>query len=208
MVTESNTTNVKIEYYRSLDDISIYRFDKCLNGNKKFLVVDYKYGHLDLEDEADDIWEELYNEWSKKTFSVEAMHIYTLACEITHLEAMIQIVPILIKGLFRGLENDVFEAYLFELKEWGFEIDRNKSLEDQLQNIELKLKGRGSKLKRKREDYKDLTKGNKSAKSTSIFNQKIKLERAFGSGTSIDVKKTSVSEWIAYLKELETLNKK
>ncbi|WP_299116942.1 hypothetical protein [uncultured Winogradskyella sp.] len=189
-----------ITLFESLDDISIYRFDKCMHGHLKYMIASYEYGIQKLYPiETKIVWDKLYDKWCVLTGDLESAQVYTLACEIDYLKNLMAFVPVLMMQLIKGCnnENEVIE----ELRSWRFIIDKEKDIISEIERLGHQLRATESKLNMKLDDYEELNK--KDVKPMTLQQQKVRLERALG--VSIRIKKTSATEWLAYCNELQNL---
>lgn len=194
-------TDKNITFFDSLDDISIYRLDKCLQGHLKYLITSYEYGVIkELPEGINDAWDVLYNEWCKLTVSLDSMRMYSLRLEINYLYNMLLFVPTLLNTFIKDGQNKKVKE---ELKAWGYSFNDNHDYLDQLDRMAAQLRATESKYNLKLEEYSDLSKSD--TKALTLQEQKVKLERALG--VSIRLKRTSATEWLAYCKEIETLKK-
>ena len=194
-------TDQQITIIDSLEDLSIWAFDKCLNGELQYLIINHKEG--EIPDEVTKKWHELYNKFCELTKNTSSLKLYLLACELNHLEAKFKFVPVLLKQLLKLESKELFQEYCKELSAWGFPIDQRKPLVDEIEKITNVLQNVRTKYNRKLSEYEELN--NKKVDVLSIYDQKVKLERILK--ISIDVKKANVLEWLAYWKEVESIVK-
>ena len=191
----------KIELYRSLDELSIYRFDKIISGDLRYLSKKDDITYVKISDVYNDVWKDLYNQYAEKTKNNTTVRSYLLIGEINYLSLKLYIVPTLIDVVLSPTTKNQFLHTVNEIRNWGFPIDNDENLAERFKKISESLKNSKTKLKRKKAEYKELTKENENR--LSIIQQKVKLERALG--VSIDVNKTSVIEWLAYWDEMESM---
>ena len=102
------------------------------------------------------------------------------------------------------MSKEMLEKYAVELKKWQYNLDVKKPLKDELPRLIRQLKGSENKIRIKQEEKKDFEDKNEG-KEMSLIEQQIKLEQAL-SRNEIDTRKTSVSKWIAMIKEVKFIN--
>jgi len=187
----------------SLEDLSIYRFDKIINGDLRYLSRSANLGSLSVGQIYEQAWEKLYNEYVKLTKNNTTLRIYLLIGEINYLTLRYKIVPSLIDTVLSATDEKIFEGCIDEIEMWGFLINKDNPLEDELEKVVKALNNSLTKIKRKKAEYDDLTK--KKEVELTIFQQKTKLERILG--ININVKICSVIEWLAYIDEAKLIMK-
>lgn len=186
-----------------LEDLSIYNFDKCLNGEIRYLFEGYKKEDFEITKELNFAWEKLYNQYCSITKNNNAINIYMLACEINYIQNKLKIVPVLLDQALKCFDKQDLRDILKEVSKWGYAIDGNKNLIDEIKKVANVLNNTKTKLLRKENEYKELTKDNEN--SLSLIQQKVKLHNILK--IDIDLKKTNVLEWLAYWKEVEIISK-
>ena len=194
--------------YNSLDDLSIFRFDKISKGDFKWLIKEYDVGgeitDADLPNDTLKVWGKLHIEYCELIKNTEAILIYVLACEINYLEMVQIVVGNLIFQVAKGKPTEIQKEYFNELHNWGFTIDENAAIESEIIRLSNQLRASKSKLDRKRSEYEDAVKDDGSKKIT-LIQQKVRL--AISLKMNIDIYTTSVTEWIAFWNELDQMNK-
>lgn len=197
-----------ITLFNSLDDLSIFRFDKISRGDYKWLIEEYtKKSEITEEDLPKDtlkVWEQLYIEYCELIKNTDAILIYVLTCEINHLEMIQVIVGNLIVQVAKGKPVDVQKEYIDELHAWGFIMQESADFESEIIRLSNQLRASKGKLDRKITEYKEATKTDDN-KKTTLIQQKVSL--AISLKMNIDVHTTSVTEWIAFWNELDEMNK-
>lgn len=190
-----------IELYRSLEELSIYRFDKCISGDLRYLSKEEDVTHIKISDAYNDVWKDLYNQYAEKTKNNITISIYLLIGEINYLKLRIYIVPELINILLNPISKDQFIYAIQEIRNWGYAIDDDEDLTIRLNKILEAVKNSKTKIKRKKEEYKELTKHN--GKPLTIHQQRLKLER--GLGIKINIHKDNVEYWLECWNELDRI---
>jgi hypothetical protein len=186
-----------------LEDLSIYSFDKCLKGNLLYLIDGYNKEPLEASEEINKAWEKLYNDYCGITKNNAAINVYLLACEINSIQNKITIVSILLNQALKHLDKSDLKEIIKEILNWGYVIDSSKDIESEVKKVVDVLNNTRTKLLRKEKEYEELTKG--AEKQISLIEQKVKLHNILK--IDINTKETSVLEWLAYWKEVESISK-
>ena len=186
-----------------LEDLSIYNFDKCLKGNLLYLIDGYNKETLEVSKEIHKAWEKLYNDYCAITKNNAAINVYLLACEINYIQNKITIVSILLNQALKHVDRQDLKEISKEIGKWGYSLDLSKNLEEEAKRVVEVLNNTRTKLKRKENEYEELTKGQE--KQISLIEQKVKLHNILK--IDINTKETSVLEWLAYWKEVESISK-
>lgn len=204
MVFSKYATDIKI--HSSLDIMSIYAFDKVSKGDMRYLIVGFEDDgeEIEMPEGTDIVWGNLYTEYCELMGNSEALMIFVLACEVNYLEMRELAVSTLLAQLTKGKPQEILKEYYEELREWGFKVDESKEYDVILDNIMLQLRASGNKLRRKKSEYKDLTKKDDDYKETTLIQQKVSLH--LNSKINIDLKTTTVTEWMTYWSELDKQN--
>ena len=190
-----------ISLYKSLDDISIYRFDKALNGDLRYLSKKKDVEKIIIDVDFQNVWSDLINEYSIRTKNNTTIRIYLLIGEINYLESRNNVVPSLIQNIILSKDKEITKESIDHINRWGFPINSEKSINEELKKIMIAINNSYTKIKRKTAEYKDLTKDKGS--QLTLIQQKLKLDRHLG--VKIDLKKDTVSYWLACWDELELL---
>lgn len=193
-----------IELYESLEDLSIYRFDKIINGDLRYLAKEDHVAKIKIDDCYKEVWKKLYNEYASKTKNNTTVRIYLLIGEINYLSLRRYIVPSLVDVILSATNVDVFNVAVDEVCSWGFSINKNKPIGEEIEKVLKAINNSGNKIKRKKAELEGLTEGKKN--SLSLIQQKVKLENILK--LSIDIRKTSVIEWLTYWEEVELMTSK
>lgn len=193
-----------IELHKSLEDLSIYRFDKIINGDLRYLANVENVTKVKISQAYNDVWKELYNEYAKKTKNNTTVRIYLLLGEINYLTLRFNIVPQLIDVVLSAVNKEIFELAITEIESWGFRLNKDAPIGKEIEKVIKAINNSQTKIKRKLEEYKELTK--EKEKALSLVQQKVKLERILG--FTIDIKKTNVLEWLSYWDEVKLITSK
>lgn len=186
-----------------LEDLSIYNFDKCLGGNIRYLLNEYDKQDFEITQQLKEVWVKLYNEYCSITKNQNAINTYILACEINYIKNKLIHVPVLLDQTLKCFDKQDLKDVIKEISKWGFTIDGNKDLIIEVEKVANVLNNTKTKLLRKENEYKEITK--KSEKALSIIQQKVKLHNILK--IDVDLKKTNVLEWLAYWEEVEIISK-
>lgn len=186
------------------EDMPIYNFDKVISTNDlRYLVVDWDYrSEIEIPEDAESKWDEIYNEYCLKTQNNKSLTYYALISEVSYLETRYNILIILIKALREGNK----ELFGKEINSWGFKFNIKGNVLEQLPLLSNQLRAAKQKIDVR---LTSLNAMKSDEVSTSLIKQCIKLKRV--TGLDIDTKKTSVDEWIAIheeAKEIIELQKK
>jgi predicted ribosome quality control (RQC) complex YloA/Tae2 family protein len=193
-----------IELYSSLEEISIYRFDKIINGDLRYLANVENVTNVKISEAYKESWKKLYNEYASKTKNNTIVRVYLLLGEINYLSLRLKVVPMLIDIMISSTDIDIFNMAVEEINKWGFFINKEKPMRDEINKITKALNNSITKIKRKKSEYKELTK--EKQESLSLIQQKIKLEVILG--IKIDVKRESVLDWLSYWDEVKIITER
>lgn len=179
-----------MDLFLGIGDMPIYNFDKVLQtNNMAYLIVGWnERNEIEVPKEANERWSDIYNAYCEKTANNEALTYYSLNCEIGYLEMRYLAICSLIDNLCEPYKEEIGKR----LNKWGipFNIKGSISKQTELLKRHLRIAEQNINIKkRKLEQIKD-----NQEESVSIIKQKIRLERI--TGINIDLKKTSVEEWI------------
>lgn len=183
-----------------LEDISIYALDKCFKGDLRYLIRGYEFGDVELPEDINEVWNELYNKWSELTINQDSILSYTLLLEINYLEQSLAICPILLREIIKPKPKKVKTEFYKELSAWGFPVSQKKPLDEEVERVTRMFRARKSKLDLKKSEYEE---EKQESKPMSLIKQKVKMQRALK--FDIDIKKTSAIEWLAYIDELKEM---
>lgn len=189
-----------MDLYLGIGDLPIYNFDKMLQTNNlSYMVLDWNE-RKDIEppEQAQERWDDIYNEYCKRTANNDALSFYSLSCEIGYLEMRYTSIYALVTNLCEGYKEEIGKR----LNMWGVPFNIKGKIEPQLKQMESNLKFAAHIIEKKKTKLKGL-KGDEDEERTSLIQQKIKLERVVG--LKIDLKQTSVEEWIELFKEAKSI---
>lgn len=180
-----------MDLFLGIGDMPIYNFDKVLNtDNMAYLVVGWnERTEIEVPKEAEERWNEIYNEYCKRTANNEALTFYSLSAEIGYLEMRYTCVFSLIASLSEHNKKEFGKR----LNKWKIPFNIDGKIEPQLEHLQRHLRIAEQNIRVKKTKLKSL-KGDEEQESSSILKTKIRLERI--TNIKIDLKQTSVEEWI------------
>ena len=192
------------DIYTDLDILPIYNFDKCINGDLKYLYTSKKG---EISDELTKQWEILYNKYCDLTANSETSRYYRLIGEINWLENRLKYVPIMLNLLLKTPKKDRLKL-LKEVSAWKLPLNANKDLCSEIDRVLTALNNSKTKLKRKVNELEDLKKHNEQIKSVNISlqGQSVKIHKLLG--VKPNIFDDSVTTWLAYWNEIKNLNSK
>jgi len=179
-----------MDLFLGIGDLPIYNFDKILKSNNMaYMVIGWnEREEIEIPKEAQSKWDEVYNEYCKRTANNEALTFYSLTCEVGYLEMRYTAIYSLIQNLCEPYKEEIGRR----LNKWKIPFNIKGSIKKQLPQLETQLRIASQNIKIKKNKLQDL-KSDDNDQST-LLQQKIKLERV--TSLKIDLKQTSVEEWI------------
>lgn len=196
-----------LKYYRNCDELPIYRFYKLLETRDySYLYLDFdEYNKVSIGKNISEVWEKIYEEYLKLVGDNTMLLYYEVVNDLLYLETRYTIASTLLQQISMGkMSEDMLKAYVLELKNWGYRINLENDLQEELKLVIKQLRGSENKIRLKKEEKKQLEKVGSKDKM-SLIEQVVKLEQAL-SRNEIDTKKTVVSKWIALVKEVKVIN--
>lgn len=184
--------------YTDLDDLPIYNFMKCVKGELKYMYEDRR-GKVTRKIRAK--WDKLYNKYCELTYTNETLNYYKLVGEIDYLVNRERIGKVLIGSILKTPLKDCLPL-INELSEWGLSINIKNNLKEEINRCILMLNNSKNTIERKTIEL-ELIK-NKPVEEISLQAQKAKLHRLLS--INVDLKSTSVTEWLAYWEEVKHLS--
>ena len=201
-----NVTTPTLKFSTSCHDISIFSFDKITEtGDLRYMVQDYIEGEFELTQEeqlkAYDLFRDILSEYFFLTNDKKVEKNLRLEEKITSLEFKCNIANKIIDLYNNSKEEDSYEI-LYTIKELGFKLDTNLSIEDQIKNVVFQIKLLNNKININKialSGYKKDSKDKKEDLETSAINLEVALKLSY----QIDTKKTSLHRWICLTKALK-----
>lgn len=193
-------------YYRDCSELSIYLFHRIVRtGELSLLLVDPKAerGPELTDDKLREVWRDIYDEYCKLAEDNKSLMYFMLCDELLYLETRYNVASTLLKQIeIRYDEPEAVDAFITELAQWDFRINRSKPLEEEMDRMYRSLRASTNKIRLKRDELKTY----KSNEEPMTLNEQVlKVELALGKN-SIDPKTTMVDTWIFMLKEIEKRN--
>lgn len=195
---------VKQTYYSDLSELSIYLFHKVLETNDPTHLIKEQGAEPMEESELAELWSNLYSDYCKLCEDNKSLLYFSVASELLYLETRFQVVQLLLNQIVACLGiPEAVELYIIELRQWGYKIDKTKSLSGELSRMYTQLKQSQNKITLKRNEL-DTFKSDEEEPMT-LTQQVVKLEQALGRN-EIDPKKTSVEKWVMLMKEVKEIS--
>lgn len=185
--------------YEDIDEIPVYNFFKCCEGKLKYMYNDRKG---EVCKEVEDSFKLMYDKYCELTVSNKTLKYYRILGEVDYIEKKLNIVPVLVNLLIKTPKERSLEI-VKELKNWGFKVNINLPLKTQLESITQRLNNTKTKLNRKNDELKEFN--NADREVISLPKQVVKLKTIL-KGVTIDINKDSISTWVAYWDEVESIN--
>ena len=179
----------KIKYYRSIEELPIYNYFKCLEGDLRYI---YKCDIDDapiISNESIEAWEVIEDEWSIEMDDYSSREMRMKFFSIIKMQKQLLFLEGCIILLAVKYDNDVVS----ELKRKRYRYNE----EDKIGSLK-QLNGEYLNLKRSiQEKLNELTENSKNSVDKYELISSIERMRS----TQIDLHKTSTALFIAYLKE-------
>lgn len=190
-----------MDLYLGIGDMPIYNFDKVLNtDNMSYLIVGWnERKEITPPKEAQNRWDDIYNKYCELTANNDSLTFYSLNCEVGYLEMRYMSIYTLVNNLCEAYKKEIG----LRLNKWGVPFNVDGKIEPQLKTIETHLKIANQNIELKKRKLKNLKGDEEENEGSSIIQQKIKLERA--TGLKINLKETSVEEWIELFNEAKEI---
>ena len=183
--------------YLGIGDMPIYNFDKLLKTNNlSYMVVGWnEREEIEPPKEAEERWNDIYNEYCERTANNDALNYYTLSSEIGYLEMRYSAIYSLVYNLCEAYKKEIGRL----INKWGVPFNIDGKIEPQMETLQRHLRIAEQNLKLKQRKLNEIKKNQEEGESLSLIQQKIKLERVLK--LSIEIKKTTAEEWIELHKE-------
>lgn len=199
--------SVDIRVYRSCDELPMYNFDKVKTEGFKWLVYGYDgWGEVETPEDIESIWGDILNEYAQLTENNTSLYYFELLADISDLQTRLTIVSALLYGLesrWHTMAPDVKKDYIQELKDWRFYFNP-ASPKDEFDRMHGQIRAVETKIKIKEKELKDFEtaqgKGNEDLNKIKVKIQRIIKMR-------VDLKITSVKEWLAIVEDAISISK-
>lgn len=191
--------NQNIEYYSTLDTISVKRFDDVLKGDYKRLIKSPQNVNR-LPGDIKTVWEALYTEYKERTREKDPLRIYLLQSELRKLRDRYGICMAILRNLRMGRPRKVAEELVEELRHWNIFIDLKKDHDKELDKAEKQLKNSQNRMSRLATELEDLLE--KDDKETMSLN-KLKMKVILSQKIDIDLEIMTMDEWLIMWDEIK-----
>lgn len=197
-----------MKYYKNCDELPIYNFHEILKNNDlNFLVVGYEQSdEIELDDKASGLWSEIYEEYIDLTGDNTLKVYYEVLQDLMFLKTRYSVVSgLLVNVSTMQLTEDIFTKYISELRSWGYKINVNKPLANEINRKVRQLRASENKIRIKENELESLRSKRDHGDNMTLITQSVKMEQAL-SRNNIDIKTTVVSKWVAMIKEIKEIN--
>jgi len=184
-------------YYKDLDVIPIYNFDKCLKGKLEYMYLS-KDG--EITEEIQRQYDTLYNEFCLLTSGQETVNYYNILIDVNWLKARQKIVPMLLE-LYLKTPPKSRDALKKSLSLWKIKVNNENDIKRALKVLELS----NNKIKIKELELEEIKKAVNKEESKTLIQQSVFIHKNLG--VKPDIYKDSVLHWLAYFDELQKLKK-
>ena len=198
-----------MKIYKSCKTLSIFRFYEILDTKDyKYLIDDYENTEItdDLQNDLDNIWSEIFKEYIVLKDDKQIRTSFKKLAYISKLETKLSICISLLNGLVEQTTKEAQKKYIKELSAWGYPINQNKHIQDEINRIIRNFKTLKSSIKIKKNEYNKEYKKELTQEKIDIDEQVVNVEQALNN--SIDSNSTTVSKWIYYVKRASSIARK
>jgi len=198
-----------MKIYKSCKTLSIFRFYEILDTKDyKYLIEDYENTEIteEIQLQLDGIWSELFKEYIVLKDDKQIRTSFKKLSYISKLETKLSICSSLLSGLVEQTTKEGQLKYIKELSAWGYPINLNKELQDEVNRIIRNFKTLKSTITIKRNEYNKEYKKELTQEKIDIDEQVVNVEQALNN--QIDSNNTTVSKWIYYVKKASIIAKK
>ena len=198
-----------MKIYKSCKTLSIFRFYEILETKDyKYLIDDYENTDIteELQNDLDNIWSELFKEYIVLKDDKQIRTSFKKLAYISKLETKLSICSSLLSGLVEQTTKEGQLKYIKELSAWGYPINQNKDIQDEVNRVIRNFKTLKSTITIKRNEYNKEYKKELTQEKIDIDEQVVNVEQALNN--QIDSNKTTVSKWIYYVKKANNIAKK
>ncbi len=181
------------------------------SSNYCHLIIDWDgYSKIDFdiqknfdEDDLQDIWKGIYDEYCKLTNDNKSLHFYQLLEQVNYLEVRRYIVSNLIQQMVANeKKEEILDLYIETLRQWKYIWDKNLVYHEAIFKLLKDLKASENKIELKKDELEKLK---SSDEPMTLTQQVVKLERALERNL-IDPKITSVEKWIELMNQVKDIN--
>lgn len=196
--------NIINPFYDSLDNITVERFFKCLEGDFRYIYKRYPQFTIKQPSErAIMTYSKVYEQYCDATSNDEQLRLFRLIGEITKLKNRYLVVGILLEGIEYGKPKEIHKMYCEELAHWGYIFDQNKTFEVAMKKLWKQYRGSKNRITILDAEIESIKIKDGGEKEISVMQQKISLQ---GMGFDIDIKTTVMTEWLEYWKHVANMS--
>lgn len=182
-----------MKIYGTLNTIPVYNFYKIVEENDvRYVIKNWRKKKKDIKipEQAKISWDNIYDEYNKKTKNKELDTYLYLTNEVSHLETRY----FFVSGLIHRLSEANKKEFGKELNAWGIKFNIEESIESQLDLLQAQVRASKNKYIRKNDELSELKGYKSNQKQTSLTKQKIELIHV--TGVPINEYKMSMNEWL------------
>ncbi|WP_428743242.1 hypothetical protein [Tenacibaculum sp.] len=188
-----------MELYLGIGDMPIYNFEQVLKTNNlAYLVVGWdERKEIEVGEEAEKRWGEIYNAYCERTANNTALDIYAINCEIIYLETRLACITSLVYGLSEANKKEFGR----ELNAWKIPFNIKGKIEPQIELLQRHIRIAEQNLRMKQTKLKSLRGDDEEVQETSFLKQIIIINEHLG--VKIDPRKDSVEYFIIAMERLK-----
>lgn len=203
---KSRTKNIECEVYSKCSEMTLYNYEQYLQtGDKKWftneysLIEEYKRKGISINiftnKNIDDTISDFYNDMFSITKDNRVLDRYQRIHKIMCLEGKYNIVVSLLDILY-GINNNIHSEIILEvieeLRKWGYKINTDTPLLQQLDSIRTRIQGIKTKIELIESEIKD----DNIEEKANISQDCLNIVRCLELNFKIDLKNTTVKEYI------------
>lgn len=195
--------------YRDCGTLPIWNFNQInLKNDFRWLVVGWNgYEDIKVPKDANEVWQDIKNEWVKLLDDNTIAYYYELILELTYLQTRAGLVQqYLYQIATRDMDKETMDKYIELLKGWRFKWNVKNSKKVELERMMNQLKATQNTINLKLDELEQMKKENNFDEApSSLEKQAVILEQITGKN-NIDVMTTSVAKWIEISKLATRIN--
>lgn len=185
-----------IRLYENCDQLPMWNFEQIRKHNDfRYLVYGFEgWGDVEVPEDADSVWGDILNEYSELTKNNSTIQYFELYADVSDLETRHYFGAMLLKNIaerWEAMDAEMQKGYINTLKDFRFYLNTSKPFDKELERLMRQLKAVKMKLEQSQaelEQFKD------NRPDSDIVETKVKIQRIIQ--MPIDLKKTSVKEWL------------
>lgn len=188
--------------YLNCDELPKWNFDQVTKHNDlKWLIVGYDYGEAEVPENAQEVWDNILEEYAQLTKSNTTVRYFELIDEIRELSDRFFAGEILLNQLMKRISfmsEEMRKEYVQELRDLRFYLNEGKPFKTEFERLQKQLKAVFTKLEAKTKEAREIEEKN-SGEGTSTIQIKVKIQKLLK--VNIDLKAISVTEWLQWIEE-------